>query len=180
MIYKKIVYAALAAFFMTACSKEDEDNNQNSDELLGYYEMSVGAPVNSSYEGGARISSITVQGDTAASVAIKSIGDPDANNGAGNYSTTGGINVKAPGGLYQAQQIPIRENRPGQAHAAISGKILIPEPSNQFSAISGTLTIKDGEKGAFLEGSFSCQAKIVSAQNEQDTVQIDGSFRAVQ
>lgn len=184
MFCKKLLWAAFVACLITACSDDDDENNNpnnpNNAELRGYYKMTVGAPVNSTYEGGARISQITVRGDTGASVFFKSIGDPDANNGAGNYSTTGGFHIKAPGGLYQAQQIPVRENMPGQAHVGIDGKILIPEPANQFSAISGTLTIKNGKKGEFLEASFSCQAKIVNTQNEQDTVPINGEFRAVQ
>jgi len=181
MFCKKLLWTAFVACLITACSDDDDESNPpNNNELRGHYKMTVGAPVNSTYEGGARISQITVRGDTGASVTVKSIGDPDANNGAGNYSTTGGFHIKAPGGLYQAQQIPVRENMPGQAHVGIGGKILIPEPAKEFSAISGTLTRKNGKKGEFLEASFSCQAKIVNTQNEQDTVPIDGEFRAVQ
>ena len=178
MNYKKLIYAALATFCITACSKEDENNNnQYSDGLPGQYKMTVGAPVNTTYEGGASISRVTVFGDTGASVGFKSIGDPDANGGAGNYSITGFIRLKAVSGLYQAQQIPISAN-PGH-NAGVGGKILLPEPRSEFTAISGSVTIKAGAKGDFLEGSFSCQAVRVTTLNEQDTVQIDGNFRAV-
>ena len=180
MNYKKLIYAALATFCITACSKEDENNNnQYSDGLPGHCKITVGAPVDTSYEGGASISRVTVFGDTGASVGFKSIGDPDANGGAGNYSTTGGLRLKAVSGLYQAQQLPIRENMPGQDNAGVGGKILLPEPRSEFTAISGSVTIKAGAKGDFLEGSFSCQAVRVTTLNEQDTVQIDGNFRAV-